>query len=144
MAVLGHGMYALHEAKVLEPLASKVTILTNGKKPNFPLSDLGTIEINTKAIHSAGGEPALAWLKLEDDSLFPLSGLFVALGTADSTDIARKLGLMIQDNHIAIETDTSTALPGLYACLLYTSRISLTSRRTLQKQRQGTVCHCMF
>lgn len=115
VAVLGHGMYALHEAKVLEPLASKVTILTNGKKPDFPLSDLGTIELNTKVIHSAGGEPALAWLKLEDDSLFPLSGLFVALGTADSTDIARKLGLMIQDNHIAIETDTSTALPGLYA-----------------------------
>lgn len=115
VAVLGHGLYALHEAKVLEPLASKVTILTNGKEPAFPLSDLGTIKVNTKSIRSAGGEPALSWLKLEDDSIFPLSGLFVALGTADSTDIARKLGLMIQDNHIAIEADTSTALPGLYA-----------------------------
>lgn len=35
VAVLGNGAYALHEAKVLEPLASKVTILTNGKKPSF-------------------------------------------------------------------------------------------------------------
>ena len=92
VAVLGHGLYALHEAKVLEPLASRVTILTNGKEPAFPLSQLGTIQVNTKAIHSAGGEPALSWLKLEDGSLFHLSGLFVALGTADSTDIARKLG----------------------------------------------------
>lgn len=115
VAVLGHGLYALHEAKVLEPLASRVTILTNGKEPAFPLSQLGTIQINTKAIHSAGGEPALSWLKLEDGSLFYLSGLFVALGTADSTDIARKLGLVLEDNHIAIEPNTSTALPGLYA-----------------------------
>lgn len=85
------------------------------KEPAFPLSQLGTIQVNTKAIHSAGGEPALSWLKLEDGSLFHLSGLFVALGTADSTDIARKLGLVLEDNHIAIEPNTSTALPGLYA-----------------------------
>ena len=32
VAVLGNGAYALHEAKVLEPLAAKVTILTNGKE----------------------------------------------------------------------------------------------------------------
>ena len=33
----------------------------------------------------------------------------------DSTDIARKLGLVIENNHILIEPDTSTPLPGLYA-----------------------------
>ena len=35
VAVLGNGVYALHEAQVLEPLASKVTILTNGKEASF-------------------------------------------------------------------------------------------------------------
>ena len=39
----------------------------------------------------------------------------MALGTADSTDIARKLGLVMENNHIVIEADTSTALPGLFA-----------------------------
>ena len=61
--------------------------------------------------------PSLARFRLipKPFSLFHLSGLFVALGTADSTDIARKLGLVLEDNHIAIEPNTSTALPGLYA-----------------------------
>ncbi len=134
MAVLGNGIYALHEAKVLEPLAAKVTILTNGKEPSFSPDELGTIQVNTHVIRSAGGDPNLAWLELDDGSHFSLSGLFVALGTADSTDIARKLGLYIENNHIYIEADiarklglyiennhiyieadTSTALPGLYA-----------------------------
>ena len=115
VAVLGNGIYALHEAKVLEPLAAKVTILTNGKEPSFSPDELGTIQVNTHVIRSAGGDPNLAWLELDDGSHFSLSGLFVALGTADSTDIARKLGLYIENNHIYIEADTSTALPGLYA-----------------------------
>lgn len=115
VAVLGNGSYALHEAKILEPLTSRVTILTNGKEPNFPIEDLGTIAVETSKIISAGGSSILSYVELADHTKFSLDGLFVALGTADSTDIARKLGLVIEDNHIAIEPDTSTALPGLYA-----------------------------
>lgn len=115
VAVLGNGPYALHEAKVLEPLASKVTILTNGKEEGFSREELGSIQVETKKLISAGGDSSLSYVELEDHSRLPLSGLFVALGTADSTDIARKLGLIIENNHILIEPDTSTPLPGLYA-----------------------------
>lgn len=115
VAVLGNGPYALHEAKVLEPLASKVTILTNGKEEGFSREELGSIQVETKKLISAGGDSSLSYVELEDHSRLPLSGLFVALGTADSTDIARKLGLVIENNHILIEPDTSTPLPGLYA-----------------------------
>ena len=69
----------------------------------------------TQKVISAGGDTALSYIQLEDGSRVPVSGLFVALGTADSTDIARKLGLVIENNHILIEPDTSTPLPGLYA-----------------------------
>lgn len=115
VAVLGNGPYALHEAKVLEPLAAKVTILTNGKEPDFDMQDLGTIQVEERKIISAGGTAFLSYLELEDHTHFSLDGLFIALGTADSTDIARKLGLFIENNHIMIEADTSTALPGLFA-----------------------------
>ena len=115
VAVLGNGAYALHEAKVLEPLAAKVTILTNGKEESFSKEELGTIQVETKKLISAGGDTSLSYVELEDHSRLSLSGLFVALGTADSTDIARKLGLVIENNHILIESDTSTPLPGLYA-----------------------------
>ena len=63
----------------------------------------------------AGGETVLKWIAFEDGRKLPVDGLFVALGTAGSTDIARKLGLIIQENHIMIEADTSTALPGFFA-----------------------------
>ncbi len=115
VAVLGNGSYALHEAKVLEPLAAKVTILTNGKNIGFSLEELGSIQLEERKIISAKGENSLSQLELEDHTLFSLDGLFVALGTADSTDIARKLGLFMEDNHILIEADTSTPLPGLFA-----------------------------
>ena len=115
VAVLGNGPYALHEAKVLEPLAAKVTILTNGKEADFNGEDTASIQIETKKVISAGGDETLSYVHLEDESRLPISGLFVALGTADSTDIARKLGLIIENNHILIEPDTSTPLPGLYA-----------------------------
>lgn len=115
VAVLGNGAYALHEAKVLEPLAAKVTILTNGSAPDFGEESLGNIQIENRKIISAGGDSVLSYLELEDHTHFPLDGLFVALGTAGSTDIARKLGLFIENNHIFIEADTSTALPGLFA-----------------------------
>lgn len=115
VAVLGNGPYALHEAKVLEPLAAKVTILTNGIEADFQGETPGDIPVETKKLLSAGGEGTLSYVELEDGSRLPVSGLFVALGTADSTDIARKLGLVIENNHILIEPDTSTPLPGLYA-----------------------------
>ena len=115
VAVLGNGPYALHEAKVLEPLAAKVTILTNGKEADFNGEDTASIQIETKKVISAGGDETLSYVQLEDESRLPISGLFVALGTADSTDIARKLGLIIENNHILIEPDTSTPQPGLYA-----------------------------
>lgn len=115
VAVLGNGIYALHEAKVLEPLAAKVTILTNGKTPAFDAEALGSIQVDDRKIVSAGGVSSLSYLEFEDHARFPLDGLFVALGTADSTDIARKLGLFVENNRILIETDTSTALPGLFA-----------------------------
>ena len=99
VAVIGNGEYALHEAKVLEPMAAKVTILTNGMEPTFEKE---------------------------------------ALGTAGSTDIARKLGLMIENNHIMIETDTSTALPGLFAAGDCTGGLLQVSKAVYEGALAGT------
>lgn len=115
VAVLGNGEYALHEAKVLEPLAKTVTIFTNGLPESFDSSALCGIQVNHKKLISVGGEGSLEWVSFEDGSKLNIDGLFVALGSAGSTDIAKKLGLILKDNHIMIETDTSTMLPGFFA-----------------------------
>lgn len=138
VAVLGNGVYALHEAQVLEPLASKVTILTNGKEASFSPDSLGSIQVETRKIISAGGETSLSYVELEDHTRFPLSGLFVALGTADSTDIARKLGLIMENNHIVIEPDTSTALPGLFAAGDCTGGLLQVSKAVYEGALAGT------
>ena len=138
VAVLGNGVYALHEAQVLEPLASKVTILTNGKEASFSRDSLGSIQVETRKIISAGGEASLSYVELEDHTRFPLSGLFVALGTADSTDIARKLGLVMENNHIVIEPDTSTALPGLFAAGDCTGGLLQVSKAVYEGALAGT------
>ena len=41
--------------------------------------------------------------------------LFIALGTADSTDIARKLGAQLDGRFIKVDADGSTNIPGLFA-----------------------------
>ena len=138
VAVLGNGVYALHEAQVLEPLASKVTILTNGKEASFSRDSLGSIQVETRKIISAGGEASLSYVELEDHTRFSLSGLFVALGTADSTDIARKLGLVMENNHIVIEPDTSTALPGLFAAGDCTGGLLQVSKAVYEGALAGT------
>ena len=138
VAVLGNGVYALHEAQVLEPLASNVTILTNGKEASFSRDSLGSIQVETRKIISAGGEASLSYVELEDHTRFPLSGLFVALGTADSTDIARKLGLIMENNHIVIEPDTSTALPGLFAAGDCTGGLLQVSKAVYEGALAGT------
>lgn len=138
VAVLGNGVYALHEAQVLEPLASKVTILTNGKEASFSRDSLGSIQVETRKIISAGGEASLSYVELEDHTHFPLSSLFVALGTADSTDIARKLGLVMENNHIVIEPDTSTALPGLFAAGDCTGGLLQVSKAVYEGALAGT------
>lgn len=45
-----------------------------------------------------------------------ISGVFVAVGTASSTDIARKIGARIENNNIVVNENMETTVPGLFAC----------------------------
>lgn len=138
VAVLGNGDYALHEAKVLEPLAATVTILTNGLPEEFDSSLLGTIQVNHKKLASASGKDFLEQILFEDGTTLSIDGLFVALGSAGSTDIAKKLGLILKDNHIMIETDTSTMLPGFFAAGDCTGGMLQVSKAVYEGAQAGT------
>ena len=54
-------------------------------------------------------------LRTEDGAVTPVNGLFVALGTAGSVDLARKIGAGTENNRIVTEPDMATNVPGLYA-----------------------------
>lgn len=113
VAVLGSGAYALHEAEYLSHLAENVTVLTNGEDPDL-ISHAG-FSVITRPVVSVQGTDKLEGITFDDGSQIHPDGLFIALGTADSSDIARKLGAEINGRFIAVQPDFSTNVPGLYA-----------------------------
>lgn len=127
VAVIGAGSYALHEALELAPIVQSVTVLTDGKEPEFILPDdktadpgspneyAGNISINTAGIKELKGEELLGSVVFDDGSTIEVSGVFVAAGTAGSSDLARKLGALTEGNKIAVNGQMATNIPGLYA-----------------------------
>lgn len=117
VSVLGSGDYAIEEAKVLLPVASNVTILTDGKQiVQNRSNDLEDLNINEKKVRELRGNQVVEEILFEDDSTLKTNGVFVAIGTATSTDLARKLGVIINGNDIVVNENMQTNVPGLYAC----------------------------
>ena len=115
VAVMGSGEYALHEVSALLPLARSVTLLTGGAPlaADFPPevavrtgkveAVLGEEEGKVRAVRLAGGEE------------LPVEGVFVALGVAGSTALARKMGAEVDGNRIVVDARMMTTIPGLFA-----------------------------
>lgn len=114
VAVLGDGNYAIHEFETLKPVASSVTILTNG---NAMVENRdSSIEVNSKKIREFRGDTKLEEVEFEDNTIQNLNGVFIAMGTASSSDLARKIGARIENNNIIVNENMETTVPGLFAC----------------------------
>ena len=114
VAVLGSGNYAIHEAKQLMPVAKSVVLLTNGDK-KIENRDIN-IDINEKNIKEIRGNNKVEEIDFFDYTTLTVSGIFIAVGTATSTDLAKKIGAIIQNNNIKVDEQMQTSVKGLYAC----------------------------
>lgn len=115
VAVLGSGKYALHEAQALLPIAGSVTVLTDGTSPEveFP----SEIKVDERKISHLDGSPmALSTVVFDDSSSMTISGLFIAQGSASSTDLARNVGIATDSNKIVVDENMATNIPGIFAC----------------------------
>lgn len=125
VAVVGNGEFALHEAEELRNVTQDVTIYTDGKEPQF--SREHPIAVNTMKIQAIEGDDKVSGLLMQSDtaaqdaeapenSFYPADGVFVALGTAGSTEIARQMGAEITDKgNIKTDEEMATTIPGLFA-----------------------------
>ncbi|HIY01148.1 MAG TPA: FAD-dependent oxidoreductase [Candidatus Blautia faecipullorum] len=125
VAVLGNSDFALHEAEELRNVTPSVTIYTDGKEPEF--SREHPIAVNTMKIQAIEGQERVSGLRLESDislqssgearpSFYPADGVFVALGTAGSAEIARQMGAeLTEKGHIKVDGEMATTIPGLFA-----------------------------
>ena len=125
VAVVGNGEFALHEAEELRNVTQDVTIYTDGQEPEF--SREHPIAVNTMKIQAIEGDDKVSGLLMQSDtaaqdaeapenSFYPADGVFVALGTAGSTEIARQMGAEITDKgNIKTDEEMATTIPGLFA-----------------------------
>lgn len=115
VAVIGNGNYAIHEAKQLKPVANSVTILTNGKEM-IQNRDASDFEIEQTPIREFRGTNSIEEVEFENNNTKKIDGVFVAIGTASSIDLAKKIGAIVKNNNIAVDENMQTNVKGLYAC----------------------------
>ena len=113
VAVLGSGEYALHETQELLQVVSSVTLLTNGAEPTAPFPD--KVRIDKRHLQGLVGEGAFQGVHYEDGTEENFDGLFVALGSANATDLALKAGAAFDQGKLVLDENLQTTLPGLYA-----------------------------
>ena len=112
--IIGNGDFALHEARVLKPLAREVLILTDGKSPVF--SELPEFLVDTRKIASFEGEDRLKAVVFEDGQKMETDCAFLAIGTAGRREIARQMGAQLSEKgHIKVNEKMETTIQGLYA-----------------------------
>ena len=113
VCVIGSGEYALHEAMILAQTSRSVTLLTNGAPVTAKIPD--NIRINEKKLVSVNGDSIVESVTLEDGEALPVSGVFIALGVAGSSELARKVGAETENGRIKVNEAMQTSIPGLYA-----------------------------
>ena len=113
VAVVGAGVYALHEAQALLPHAAQVIMLTNGAELATEIPP--EIRVCTAKIAVIDGDKRVEKVVFADGTALKLDGVFMALGTAGSTAIAKKIGAQLEGNNIKIDAHGVTNVPGLFA-----------------------------
>ncbi len=113
VAVLGSGDYALHEVNSLKDLASKVVLITNGVEPTTTFPE--NVDVITKKVKEIKGENTVGSVVFDDDTELNVSGIFVAMGVAGSTGLAKKIGAVTENNKIVVNEKMATNLNGLYS-----------------------------
>lgn len=110
VAIIGEGNYAQHEAEALLKCSERY-ILTNGKKAVGDFDGMKVVETKIKQIV---GNEKVEQVLLEDGSKIDVDGVFVALGQANSSSFAKELGIFIEDNHLVVDKNMATSVPGIF------------------------------
>lgn len=113
VSVLGEGEYALEEARTLLPVAASVMLLTSGAPAPKELPE--GLLVDTRPVAAVEGEDKVARVTFQSGDPLAVDGVFIAYGTAGSSDFARKLGAQLDGNKIQAAEDGATAVPGLFA-----------------------------
>jgi thioredoxin reductase (NADPH) len=113
VAVLGSGEYALHEVNELLSVVGSVTLLTNGMEVTAKFPE--NVQIETRKIAGLKGAGQFEGVRFDDGSESNFDGMFVAMGSANATDLALKAGAAFDAGKLVLDKDFQTTVPGLFA-----------------------------
>ena len=113
VAVIGAGAYALHEARILLPHAAHVCLLSNGVPPAIKIPN--EIAAESRRIARIEGERRVRRIVFADGTEMEADGVFIAIGTPGATELAQKLGILLNDGKIVVDEHMATNVPGVYA-----------------------------
>lgn len=133
VVVIGNGKYAVSEANELVNIAKTVTILTDGED----LPGINNIKIDTRKIRRILGKNRVEEIEFEDSKKLKVDGIFIALGTADGNDFAKKLGIITKNNKIIVNENMETNVAGIYACGDCTGNLLQVSKSVYEGTKAG-------
>ena len=112
LVVIGNGKYAIHEAEYLNNIAGELTILSNGlemeEKTDIPVIKDEIVEIK--------GDTKVREVIFKNGDKIDVDGIFIAIGQAGGSDFAKKIGIMLEGDDIAVDKNMQTNIEGLYSC----------------------------
>lgn len=120
VAVIGSGDYAASELAELLHFTKDITLFTNGASLATKLLP-PEISVVTDKITAFTGNEKLTGITVDSQSqshaqsVYPVDGIFVAVGTAGAADFAAKLGVEVAGSDIVVDSSFMTNLPGIFA-----------------------------
>lgn len=110
LAIIGCGAYMLHELEYLSRLTSDITIFTHGND----LDSDHEYPIIKDPVLSFKGTDRVTHIETTQ-SLYPIDGVFIALGVPSSIDFASQLGVIVEKNSLVVDENYQTNVEGLFA-----------------------------
>lgn len=118
--VVGNGDLAASEALELLNFTEKITVNLNGLKSKMSLSwknklVKNKINLVNRKVSQVLGTDKLEKIEYQDKEIEDYAGLFLATGTASSSDFAKSLGLESIGDAIKVDQKARTNLSGVWA-----------------------------
>jgi len=128
MALIGYDDHAMEEAVYMTSIASKVYIITHGKKIEASEAHMSVLRNNPKVeiyegaklkeIIGDGQKVTGIVIELPDGTTktIPVRAVFISYGEVPSTEIFKKAGVEVDERgFIKVDTHMRTNVPGVYA-----------------------------
>jgi thioredoxin reductase (NADPH) len=111
IGIVGSKKYMAEEFEVLKNFTDDLIVFTNGEELTV---DVDAKEVVDSPLTKITGDEKIRTVHTEDGS-HDVDALFIAMGTPSASDFALKMGAFVEKNHIVVDDDYMTNVPGLFA-----------------------------